>query len=135
MHFIHTYTYKNIAFGNLEISMYYFNNNNHNNNHNNKKRVVLYTVDDKIKFQILLRRMAVARLKSRGGETIRLDQRNIKNRFSNTMFRFFCLQAPEVELFGLKKLKPSYWKLSRGEVLVRPPHSFDVFLMLGSSQA
>ncbi len=50
MHFIHTYTYKNIAFGNLEISMYYFNNNNHNNNHNNKKKVVLYTVDDKIKY-------------------------------------------------------------------------------------
>ena len=53
-----------------------------------------------------------------------------KNRLSNITFRFFCLQAPEAELFGLIKLKLSYLKLSHGELLVRPLQSMDVFLGL-----
>ncbi len=39
-----------------------------------------------------------------------------------------------MELFGLKKLKQSYSKLSRKELLVRPPLSIDVFSMLGPSR-
>ncbi len=42
----------------------------------------------------------------------------------------FCLQAPEAELFGLIKLKLSYLKWSRGELLVRSLHSMDVILGL-----
>ncbi len=33
------------------------------------------------------------------------------------------------------KMKLSHSKLSRGELLVRPPHRIDVFSMLGPSQA